>query len=127
MGDHVSGPIGTAVPSGVASDGCDPTLCALASRPHGHCACGLPMAVGEMLCQLCRAECLDPIGRLTPRRRGDALVWDGHSRPSRRRCRVGAGEGLSYQRLIAAVLLPNESDDEDAPATVRRGRRKGGR
>jgi hypothetical protein len=72
------------------SDTCEPRNCEMGHRPHDHCECGLPMALGASRCRLCELEGLSPI-------------W---SHPSRRQRRVVGPDRRAYWSLLAAVLTP---------------------
>ena len=84
-------------------DGCNSSLCALGSRPHAHCVCGLPMPANARLCSLCLAE-----GLRRPRRRQVESLeeWDGLSYPSRRRRRCGTPRPDAHLDLLTAILAP---------------------
>jgi hypothetical protein len=82
---------------------CHPDQCELGVRPHDHCVCGLPMALGADRCALCDHEDLAPaVARPAPHPLADR--WDGRSYPSRRRRRVAGSDPDAYQRLLAVVL-----------------------
>jgi len=85
------------------TDRCRPALCALGTEPHAHCACGLPMAVGATLCELCRSEGFRP-GRL--KAADHAEEWDGVRYPSLRLQRPTDGPTDRYDALLRAILGP---------------------
>jgi len=85
------------------ADTCHPALCALGSEPHRHCPCGLPMAVGATLCDLCLAEGFRP-RKLKP---ADHLEeWDGVSYPSLRLNRPTDVPTDRYDVLLLAIFDP---------------------
>jgi hypothetical protein len=84
---------------------CHPDKCELGEQPHGHCVCGLPMAVGADRCLQCDHEDLAPV-RVRSSAPSDADRWDGRSYPSRRRRRVANPDPDVYQRFLAVVLGP---------------------
>jgi hypothetical protein len=98
------------------ADGCSPALCALGTRPHAHCICGLPKPIGAALCALCRREGLVvvPLGASDYEDE-----WDGRRYPSLRRRRFADSAG--YEGLLAAILSP-----APAPVQARNGRRSKG-
>jgi hypothetical protein len=88
---------------GLALDACDPTLCALGTAAHAHCTCGLAMPAGAILCDLCRAEGLQP----TRARKADHREeWDGQRYPSRRLNRPLNISARRYDDLLLAILGP---------------------
>ena len=88
---------------------CEPKLCALASDPHLHCFCGLPMAPDATACRLCIDEQVVPTEQ--PRRRtSDPEAWDGLSYPSLRCNRTGRVDRERYLQLLEVVLSPSEPD-----------------
>jgi hypothetical protein len=86
---------------------CTPRRCDLGSIRHEHCVCGLPMTAGARCCRLCVQEGLDldqiDLGN-------DAELWDGISRPSRRRRPRPGPNPLGYVVLISAILDPGAWD-----------------
>jgi hypothetical protein len=85
------------------SDRCRPALCALGTEPHAHCPCGLPMAAGATLCDLCRAEDFRP----RPLKAADyAEEWDGIRYPALRRNRPTDVPHEKYAAFLAFVLGP---------------------
>jgi hypothetical protein len=87
----------------MTTDGCRPTLCALGAAPHAHCTCGLAMPAGATLCDLCRAEGLQP-KPLTSADHG--IEWDGRRYPSRRLNRPLNIPARRYDDLLLAILGP---------------------
>ena len=84
------------------ADACRPTHCALGTKAHAHCVCGLPMAQGAALCDLCLAEGLQLDQVATPISR---TRWDG-SYPSRRLRWPADVPAERYEDLIRLVLAP---------------------
>jgi len=91
-------------------DRCRPALCALGTQPHAHCACGLAMAVGATLCDLCRSEGLHRDLSVIPASRTE---WDGRTYPSLRLHRPTDAPPDRYDALLRAILGPLP----DRPAT----------
>jgi hypothetical protein len=89
---------------------CDPEVCGLGRQPHKHCICGLPMAMDDDMCALCRLEEADPKDRRSRVRAEDPYAWDGCSYPSRRRRRVRCDEEEPYRLLLFSVLRADEPD-----------------
>jgi hypothetical protein len=85
------------------SDRCRPALCALGTQPHAHCPCGLPMAAGATLCDLCRSEGLARDLSVIPVSR---VEWDGLSYPSLRLHRPVDAPPARYDGLLRAILVP---------------------
>ena len=85
------------------SDLCHPRWCEIGSRPHEHCACGLPKRVGVALCQWCGVERLDPACRQETCD-ADSLAWDGQSYPARRHLRISSPDSEGCWRLLVAIL-----------------------
>jgi hypothetical protein len=85
------------------ADRCRPALCALGTQPHAHCACGLAMAVGATLCDICRAEGLHRDLSAIPASRTE---WDGMSYPSLRLHRPTDVQLDRYDRLLRAIFRP---------------------
>jgi hypothetical protein len=88
---------------GEAPDPCRPALCALGDEPHAHCLCGLPMAAGATLCDLCRAEGLHRDLSVMPASRTE---WDGVTFPSLRIHRPTDIPLDRYDALLGAILGP---------------------
>jgi hypothetical protein len=86
---------------------CTPRRCELGSIRHEHCVCGLPMAVGARCCRLCVKEGLD-LDQVV--RGDDGDLWDGTSRPSRRRRPKPGPNPLGYVVLLSAILDPGAWD-----------------
>ena len=85
------------------TDSCRPALCALGTKPHRHCTCGLPMAAGAMLCDLCRSEGLHRDLSAVPASRTE---WDGRTYPSLRLRRPADGPPDRYDAMLRAILGP---------------------
>jgi hypothetical protein len=64
--------------------------------PHGHCACGLPMAVDARQCSLCVLEGTVPLDV-------DQMEWDGRTYPSWRNHRRRGGSPDAYLLLARAI------------------------
>jgi hypothetical protein len=96
------------------SDPCRPTLCALGTEPHAHCPCGLPMAVGATLCDLCRAEGLQRDLSVQPAGR---FEWDGVSFPSLRLNRPADVPHQRYIGLLQTIFDP-AFEQETMPTTA---------
>ncbi len=103
--------------TGASNPTCLPRFCALAGRPHLHCACGLPMAAGDATCALCALEGLAPLGR-------SAMSWDGSSYPSRRRHRIACLSEDSYGLLLRVVLNEDEAHPPHIGKALGRRRRR---
>jgi hypothetical protein len=89
--------------SKTSTDRCRPVLCALGTQPHRHCVCGLPMATGATLCDLCLAEDFRP----RPLKPADHLEeWDGVRYPSLRRNRPTDVPNERYEAFLSFVLAP---------------------
>src|SRR5215467_12267692 len=88
---------------GDSPDRCRPALCALGTEPHAHCACGLPMAAGATVCDLCRSEGLHRDLSTVPASRTE---WDGRTYPSLRLHRPTDGPSDRYDALLRAILGP---------------------
>jgi hypothetical protein len=95
------------------ADFCRPFLCDLGTKPHMHCACGLPMPLRASMCTLCRAEGLKPM-RLTY---ADSIdEWNGRSYPSRRQRRCGSPHPDSHLHLLIAILAPAAGNEKGTRA-----------
>lgn len=100
-GLHTSAALTAEQGAGLSStDACDPSVCALGRRPHCHCVCGLAMEPRADRCGLCEREGLE--WKPCPDSRSE--VWDGVSRPSRRRHRLSMPDPGPYELLLAAVF-----------------------
>ena len=87
-------------------DGCNPQYCEYGHEPHDHCACGLPMQVGQDLCTVCRHEGASFVPGATTYIEDEA--WDGTSYPSRRAFREPRPFPEAYEQLLLATLAPDE-------------------
>jgi hypothetical protein len=94
------------------ADFCRPFLCDLGTKPHSHCACGLPMPFDAELCDLCRQEGVEP--RPLRRTRSIEEEWDGRSCPSRRQRRCGDPHPDSHLQLLIAILAPAPAQETGA-------------
>ena len=87
-------------------DACNPQYCELGDEPHDHCACGLPMRPGQILCAICQREGASFTPGATTYIEDEA--WDGVSYPSRRAFREPRPFPEAYEHLLLATLAPDQ-------------------
>ncbi len=88
------------------ANACLPQHCALGTKPHAHCVCGLPMAMGAALCDCCLSEGLDLATVVAD---DPAEEWDGVRYPSRRAIRPSGIPVARYEDLLQAILGPTSN------------------